>query len=183
MAISRKHSKNLAKVQSMLDGDYNNKIQVGYGDTAAPTRKVGDVWTDAEGYEWEQKEGFKVKKSVMPAVGMFPHQCKDCGTNCDNKKRDKKTYMGFDRCFACQINFEVNLKAKKIGKKNCKWHFWVRLQQLYTMDAIEKDIEAAIFDNYEMDKSFGDMSVANAMANANIDTQGEADLRKIINKT
>ena len=83
MAISRKHSKNLAKVQSMLDGDYKKKIQVGYGDTAAPTRKVGDVWEDAEGDKWEQKEGFIVKKSRTPGVGIFPHQCKDCGTNCD----------------------------------------------------------------------------------------------------
>ena len=40
-------SKNLAKVQDMLDGNYKNKIQVGVGDQEAEeTRKVGDKWTD-----------------------------------------------------------------------------------------------------------------------------------------
>ena len=28
--------------------------------------------------EWEQKEGYKLKTLVMPSVGMFNHQCKDC---------------------------------------------------------------------------------------------------------
>ena len=68
-----KQSKNLAKVQSMLDGTYGGKIQSGYTPTEE-VRKVGDKWIDSEGYEWEQKEGFRVKNSVMPAVGMFNHQ-------------------------------------------------------------------------------------------------------------
>ena len=79
-----KQSKNLAKVQSMLDGTYGGKIQSGYSPTEE-IRNVGDKWTDSEGYEWEQKEGFRVKNSVMPAVGMFNHQCKDCGKNCSPK--------------------------------------------------------------------------------------------------
>ena len=55
-----KQSKNLAKVQSMLDGTYGGKIQSGYTPTEKH-REVGDKWTDSEGYEWEQKEGFRVK--------------------------------------------------------------------------------------------------------------------------
>ena len=30
--------------------------------TVEEHRKVGDKWIDSDGYEWEQKEGFRVKK-------------------------------------------------------------------------------------------------------------------------
>ena len=43
-----KESKNLAKVQSMLDGTYGGKIQSGYTPTEE-VRKVGDKWIDSQG--------------------------------------------------------------------------------------------------------------------------------------
>ena len=36
--MGKKHSKNLAKVQSMVDGTYGNKIQVGYTEEVEPVR-------------------------------------------------------------------------------------------------------------------------------------------------
>ena len=42
-----KESKNLAKVQSMLDGTYGGKIQSGYTPTDEH-REVGDKWTDSD---------------------------------------------------------------------------------------------------------------------------------------
>ena len=65
-----KQSKNLAKVQSMLDGTYGGKIQSGYSPTEEH-RKVGDKWTDSDGNKWEQKEGYRYKIPSMPSVGMF----------------------------------------------------------------------------------------------------------------
>ena len=110
MAKSRKHEKNLAKVQSMLDGTYGGQIQVGYGKTEKH-RSVGDTWTDSEGYEWEQKDGYQVKKGNTPAVGMFHQQCKDCDTNCSTEKRHKHTWVRYKRCYHCQMNFEIDLKT------------------------------------------------------------------------
>ena len=55
-----KESKNLAKVQDMLDGNYKSKIQSGYS-PVQEHRKVGDKWTDSEGYKWIQHEGYKEK--------------------------------------------------------------------------------------------------------------------------
>ena len=69
-------SKNLRKVQDMLDGNYKNKIQVGYSKTEQ-IRQVGDKWTDSDGVEWEQKNGYKYKIPTMPSVGLFSKQCKD----------------------------------------------------------------------------------------------------------
>ena len=46
-----KHSKNLQKVQDMLDDKLERKIQVGYS-TAEERHEVGDRWFDSDGREW-----------------------------------------------------------------------------------------------------------------------------------
>ena len=84
--------KNLQQVSEMLKGTYGRKIvvgdaSVGRGDTH---REVGEKWTDSEGYEWEQKQGYRMKISKTPSIGMFPHQCKDCKKNCTTSF-DKET--------------------------------------------------------------------------------------------
>ena len=48
-------SRNLQKVQDMLDGNYQTKVQVGYGDQEIEHHEVGDRWTDSDGIEWEHK--------------------------------------------------------------------------------------------------------------------------------
>ena len=130
-----KQSKNLAKVQSMLDGTYGGKTQVGYSQTDE-VRKVGDKWTDSEGYEWEQKEGFKVKSAgSMPAVGMFNHQCKDCGKNCSPKMAkpwDRDVFKADGRCYHCQMDYEILLKADR----PIKWFAYRRLKDLKNMEAL-----------------------------------------------
>jgi hypothetical protein len=91
MARSDKYNKNLRKVQDILDDNHERKIQVGQYSPTEETRKVGDKWTDSEGYEWEQKEGYKMKLSSLPAKGIFDKVCKDCEKAC-TKKRDIDTY-------------------------------------------------------------------------------------------
>ena len=45
-----KNSKNLQRVQDMLDGNYKHKIQSGYeGETVH--REIGDTWTDSDGLD------------------------------------------------------------------------------------------------------------------------------------
>ena len=166
MARSKKLEKNLSKVQDMLDGNYNNKIQVGVGDQEVePTRKVGDVWTDSDGYEWEQKDGFRVKKSNTPAVGL--------GDNCSScekliiKKWDKDTYKADKRCYHCQLNYELDLKFDK----PIRWFAYRRLKDFQNMKSIEKDMEQWVEHvNKRNNEKIFDKSVANALANANVDT-------------
>ena len=162
-------SKNLRKVQDMLDGNYKSKIQSGYS-TVEEHRKVGDKWTDSEGYEWEQKEGFKVKSGgSMPARGMFNHQCKDCGKNCSPKMAkpwDRDTWKADGRCYHCQLNYELDLSFDK----PIRWFAYRRLKDLRNMEAIEKDMIQWIdeMEKQKEEKIF-DMSVANAMANDNVE--------------
>ena len=162
-------SKNLQKVQDMLDGNYKSKIQSGYS-TVEEHRKVGDKWTDSDGDEWEQKEGFRVKSGgSMPAVGMFNHQCKDCGKNCSPKTAkpwDRDVFKADGRCYHCQINYEVDLKADK----PIRWFAYRRLKDLRNMESIEKDMEQWVEAITEERKSNPfDKTIANAIANGEVE--------------
>ena len=74
--MSKKHSKNLQKVQDMLDGKGTGKIQSGYMPTEEE-HKVGDKWTDSDGVKWEQKKGYRVKLTKLASAGIA-EQCSDC---------------------------------------------------------------------------------------------------------
>jgi hypothetical protein len=171
-----KQSKNLAKVQSMLDGTYGGKTQVGYS-PVEEVRKLGDKWTDSEGYEWEQKDGYKVKLSVMPSAGMFNHQCKDCGKNCSPKTAkpwDRDVWKADGRCYHCQIDFEASLKTKPI-----RWFAYRRLKDLQNMESLEKDMIQWVEEITRMrEENPFDEKVANALANGEVDMQ----LNKVTNK-
>ena len=160
--------KNLQKVQDMLDGNYKTKIQVGQYAPTEEVRKVGDKWTDSDGYEWEQKEGFQVKSGGMPAVGMFNHQCKDCEKNCSPKMAkpwDRDTFKADGRCYYCQLDYEVELKTKPL-----RWFAYRRLKDLRNMESIEKDMEQWVEAITEERKSNPfDKTIANAIANGEVE--------------
>ena len=44
-----------------------------------------------------------------------------------------------DRCYHCQLNFEVDLQSKKIGENGNKWQFWVKLEQLKRWIDMDKE--------------------------------------------
>ena len=171
-----KQSKNLAKVQSMLDGTYGGKIQSGYT-PSEEHREVGDKWIDSEGYEWEQKEGFRVKNSVMPAVGMFNHQCKDCGKNCSPKTAkpwDRDTYKADGRCYHCQLNYELDLKFDK----PIRWFAYRRLKDLRNMESIEKDMIQWIEEiSKQREQNPFDETIANALANGEVEMSIKKNLQ------
>ena len=164
-----KQSKNLAKVQSMLDGTYGGKIQSGYTPTDE-VRQVGDKWTDSEGYEWEQKEGFRVKSGGnMIARGMFNHQCKDCGKNCSpktGKPWDRDTFKADGRCYHCQMNYEMDLSFDK----PIRWFAYRRLKDLRNMESLEKDMIQWVDEiTKQRQQNPFDKTVANALANGEVE--------------
>ena len=170
-------SKNLRKVQDMLDGNYKNKIQVGYSKTEE-TRKVGDKWTDSDGVEWEQKEGYIYKIPTMPAVGMFSKQCKDCKKNCSAKTAkpwDRDTYKADGRCYYCQMDYEVDLKSDK----PIRWFAYRRLKDLQNMESLEKDMIQWVEEmSKQREQNPFDEKVANALANGEV----EMSVNKVTNK-
>tara|TARA_Y100001963_G_C6742934_1_gene429969 strand:+ start:92 stop:628 length:537 start_codon:yes stop_codon:yes gene_type:complete len=155
-----------AKFQETARKTLTKKVMVGAGDQdVAPVREIGDKWTDSEGNEWEQREGYKVKNSRMPAKGMFDKVCKDCDTPCTDK-RDRDTHTRMDRCFCCQIIYENDLKSMKIGEKGNKWQFWVKLQVLRRWESIDAETESKVEEMQSL--KFRDDKLTNALANNNV---------------
>ena len=164
-------SKNLRKVQQMLSGDNTRKIQVGAGSVGTSlmdNRAEGERWTDLEGKEWEKKNGIIKSVSKMPDVGIFSKKCKDCGRDCSRihkKQPHFDTWKRFERCFYCQMNFEVLLKSKRIGENNNKWFFWLKLQMLQRWSSIDQEIKHLVIQNSEV--KHNDKALTNALANEN----------------
>ena len=170
--------KNVKKIQDMLTGNYDKRIQVGYGDQESKHRSIGDKWTDSDGVEWEQKNGFYTKVNKLPSVGIFSKKCKDCGRDCSpvhKKQPHHDTWKRFERCFYCQINYEVLLKSKKIGKNNNKWNFWMKIQILKRWDTIDEEIQHIVFENSEV--KVNDKALMNALANEN-ERQAREEVKK-----
>ena len=162
--MSKQNNKNIQKVQDMLDGNFQTKTMVGFSEEAEPTRKVGDKWIDSDGIEWEQKEHYKVKGRLST----HPDWDKKCSM-CEDlilKPWDKDTHKADGRCYHCQLNYELDLKFDK----PIRWFAYRRLKELTNMKSIENDMEQWIdeLEKRQQEKIF-DMSVANAMANDNVE--------------
>tara|TARA_Y100001963_G_scaffold112919_1_gene156376 strand:+ start:153 stop:668 length:516 start_codon:yes stop_codon:yes gene_type:complete len=169
--MSKKQSKNLQKVQDMLDGNYKNKIQVGYS-SQDEKREIGDKWVDSDGNHWEQRDGYKTKNTSNVAHHSWDMKCQDC-EKLILKKRDVETYNRMHRCFYCQLDFEVMLKSKKIGHKGTKWDFWVKLQELRRWETIDKEIDQLVIENSEV--KWNDKKFLNALANDNVEMNIKAN--------
>jgi hypothetical protein len=160
--MAKKHSKNLQKIQDMVDGNFEGNVQVGYGDQEVSYRKIGDRWTDSDGNVWEQKNGYAVKNPDKTGRG-FGDNCTDCEkliTKHGNGGADRDTYNRFQRCYHCQINFEIDLKSKG------KWNDWVVEQEKMRWETVMKEITELTKKNLENNPF--DRSVVNAMANENV---------------
>ena len=175
--MGKKYSKNLAKIQSMVDGTYGSKVQSGYIGEKEPERKVGDKWTDIDGVIWEQRNGYKVK-GRLGVEGQIHQSWEMKCSGCKKlivKDWDKDTYKADGRCYHCQLNYELDLKFDK----PIRWFAYRRLKDLINMKSIEKDMEQWI-DEMEKQREQNpfDDTVANALANGEVDIQ----LNKVTNK-
>jgi len=166
--MGKTHSKNLTKVQSMVDGTYGHKIQSGYTSEKELVRKVGDNWTDTDGTPWEQKDGYKVKGRL--ATSNITHQSwdKKC-SGCEKlvtKAWDKDTHKADGRCYHCQMNYELDLSFDK----PIRWFAYRRLKELKNMVSLEKEMVQWVdeLEKLKQEKIF-DKSVVNAMANSNVE--------------
>jgi hypothetical protein len=158
--------KNLQKVQDMVDGNYKNKIQVGYS-SQDEHRKVGDKWVDSDGNHWEQKKGYRTKNTREGHHYSWDMKCSDC-ESLIIKQWDKDVYKADGRCYYCQIDYEAELKSKPI-----KWFAYRRLKDLQNMESLNNDLEKFVFEKHKFEKNekIFDKSVANALANSNVEMQ------------
>ena len=131
--LTRKHEKNIAKLKSMVDGTYDRKISVGEHSVGRDDERheVGDRWTDADGREWEQKQGFR--SSVSKIKRGIADKCSDCEKYIFGN-RDKKFFVSFARCYYCQLDFESKLLSYPL-----KHWAWRRLRAFKVWESIDKE--------------------------------------------
>ena len=158
-------SKNLQKVQDMLDGKGTGKIQVGQYIGDDERREIGDKWIDSDGNEWEQKEGYRTKNTREGQHHSWDEKCSGC-KKLIVKKWDKDTHKADGRCYHCQLNYELDLKFDSW----LRWFAYRRLKDFKNMKAIEKEMEQWVdeFEKIKEENPF-DMKVANALANAEVE--------------
>ena len=170
-------SKNLQKVQDMLDGNYKNKIQSGYNGEKEEHRKVGDKWVDADGIPWEQKDGYRVKGRLATSNHTHHSWEKKC-SDCESlilKPWDRDVFNADGRCYHCQLDYEIDLRADK----PIRWFAYRRLKDLKNMRDIEKEMEQWVDEmTKERQKNPFDKKVANAIANNEVTLQ----INKVTNK-
>ena len=160
-----KQSKNIQKVQDMLDDNFGGKIQSGFiPEDIHKDRKVGDIWTDSDGKKWEQKDGYRVNVSKLASAGIAD-QCSDCGKYIVTDW-DKDIYKWNSRCYYCQIDFEAELKGTG------KFDEWKkkqdeRIKKGY-IEKFEEENEELVKEIAKLENPF-DMKVANALANGNVE--------------
>ena len=168
--------KNTQRVQDMLDGNYKRKIQVGHKHIEQK-RKIGERWTDSDGKEWEQKNGYIASIKKTPNIGLGD-QCSDC-KSLIVKPWDKDIYKWNGRCYYCQIDFESELKSggsiNKPEVQSKEYDKWKekqdkRIKEKYIED-FEKENTELIKEIEKMKKKSNpfDTKIANAMSNENVE--------------
>ena len=146
---------NIEKIQKMVKGIYDRPIQVGY--TGKTLRKEGEEWEDYNGRKWKIQNGQRKQITKVPPRGI--DKCFDC-EKLILKDIDQDTYNRMNRCYHCQINFEVDLKSKG------KWEDWVKEMEEKRWKIILKEYESEM-ELYKDSDPF-DKSVANALSDENI---------------
>ena len=92
----------------------NNQRVHGYEGEVEQKREVGEVWTDKDGKEWEQKEGFKINRSKMDDVREYLSKLNTCSSEkCETiqySSSDKKLIRKTGLCTSCLTKLETSLK-------------------------------------------------------------------------
>jgi hypothetical protein len=102
-------------IDTVFGRDDDNKKVHGYNGEAGSSREIGDIWTDKDGHQWEQKDGYTISVTKMDAVRKYLDQMGNCtGKECDSiqySNADKKLIRKTGMCINCLAKYETNLKA------------------------------------------------------------------------
>ena len=162
-------------IQKMVRGEHSsqNRIQVAVGTDYKPTitRHVGDKWTDEDGNEWEQKEGYALKlgtewkQELQKELSTFKNCPKETCTCTLPTRYDKKMQGIHGMCFDCVITMEHKLRIQ--GKYEEYEREKLKNNALAWLTEAEKDKEiiADTLSRLEFTNEFGDVEKWNTQVN------------------
>lgn len=154
-------------VKALLKGEHSsqNSITVGYSGEIEEkiTRNIGERWFDADGNEWEQKEGYKLKlgKEWQQELHSYLHQFANCPkevcTCTFPKKMDEKMKNIHGMCFDCVVEMEHKVRLE--GKWDEYEKEKVKANALAWLKEAERDknMIAEELSKLEFTNSFGDV--------------------------
>jgi len=101
-------------IDTVFGREDNTQRVFGYDGEVKEKREVGDRWTDKDGKEWEQQEGFVSSVTQMDDVREFLQKMNTCqGVDCKTDKYsypDKKLIRKTGLCILCLAKQERKLQ-------------------------------------------------------------------------
>lgn len=101
-------------IDTVFGREDNTQRVFGYEKESDKKREVGEKWTDADGQEWEQFEGFKSKVTQMDDVRDYLKKLTTCHfENCETGNysyADKKAVARTGYCVICLRKLEQGLR-------------------------------------------------------------------------
>jgi len=92
----------------------DNQNVFGYEKADEPKYEVGAIWVDADGNEWEQKEGFKINTTKLDDAREYLKKLTTCSSeNCGTiqySNADKKLIVRTGYCVTCMRKIEQSLR-------------------------------------------------------------------------
>ena len=114
------------RIQEILRGG-NPSVKVGWKenleghdtDYKKNKHEIGDTWIDADGKEWEQKEGYTISIPKYIESTRVPSACPRCNKDMYDKeqKLNIKFYWLRGHCFDCQVKEETQMRITGQWKK------------------------------------------------------------------
>jgi hypothetical protein len=155
------------EIQQMVRGEHSsqNKIQISAPGEYSPTitRNIGDRWEDADGNEWEQRNGYAVKlgrewqQELKTELSTFKNCPKEICTCTLPNRYDKKMKAIHDMCFDCVIAMEHKLRIQGKFEEYEKEKLRNNMLGWLSEAEKEKDIIADEFSRMEFTNEFGDV--------------------------
>lgn len=144
--------RNIETLNKMLAGEHRTQTKTVIGYTKpedVKRREVGEIWDetlpDGTVYEWEQKNGYRVKRAknlkVLSETRAFLQEYPNCYDSCEKKKTrrytryDNNTRMIHGMCLDCLARYETELKI------NGEFEEYERKKKLDSLQALFKDAE------------------------------------------
>lgn len=133
-------------IDTVFGNTDDNQNVFGYEKEVEQKREVGEKWTDKNGVEWEQKDGFKTNLTKMDEVRAYLQKISRCSSeDCKTIKystADKKAIVKTTLCLDCLT------KQESILRKDGTWPFYedykITLNKLGYVRDVKSQMEEAL---------------------------------------